>query len=399
MTSIVIKANHLLRDYSDQGTELTLPADKVAILDALDRARVPYGSGEYRLLPDRKAPAFLKKLLDKKSPSPSIEEMNHLAKRLENMESYEMDKLEGVLQIRGTYGITDVINATHNLNRFVQHPVYDDAELGEIAIDSGGMYEPLEQVPDELLSCLNPEKVGALVRKQDGGVFTDNGYVVRENEGWDEVYDGKTLAGRAVTLGPGDPVIRLLLSLDEFSCDEHESEWLLCPAKQEDIDVILTKLDTKSLNDLHIIEVNCAVPALAETVLCSLDIDEVNELASVIKDRCGADFVKYKAVCEMENVRDIAAAINLTTRLDEYDFEPYPSTAAFGRAMLEKTGADVKLAEEYGFDFNSYGWKVMDEQKIRSMPYGFVSHPRGQEQTMEIEMAEPEIPFEQSMNI
>ena len=387
MIKLVIKAHHLMHNRDYKGAELTLPADKIEILDMLDRARVPYGSGEYQLIHHKDSPKFIKKMLGSVSLNPSLAELNHLAERYAEMDEDERYKLEGVLEIRSTYEVTDAINATHNLRKFVQHPVYDDAQLGEIAIDSGGMYEPLEAVSEELLECLDPAKVGALVRKQDNGAFTNAGYVFAEDDGWDEVYDGKTLSARAVTLEPGDPVISLLLNTDEFSCGEFEGEWLHCPASQEDIDRVLKSIDAQSLDNCHFHEVRCVIPALAEPILCALDIQPVNDLASMIKTRCGsgAELAKYKAACEFENMDnklDVDGAIQLTTRLHEYDFEPSPSIAAFGCAAMEKAGGDIKTMAEYGFDFESYGGKAMDEQGIRYLSYGFISHPRGQEQTL-----------------
>ncbi len=52
--------------------------------------------------------------------------MNHLAERLELLEEQELDKLDDILQIRNSYGVADAINATHNLGKFVQYPVFND---------------------------------------------------------------------------------------------------------------------------------------------------------------------------------------------------------------------------------------------------------------------------------
>ncbi len=390
MIPIRIKANQLQHDYSDQGATLNLPAEKAAVLDALDRARVPYGSGEYRLSSGGRVPGFINKALEDKGHNPSLAEMNHLAERLELLSGYDYGKLEGILEIRKSNTVADVINATHNLNRYVQHPVYNDAELGDVAIESDGMFESLEQVPDELLDCLDRAKIGELVRKQDGGVFTEHGYVMLETVGWDAVYDGKSLAGREVTLEPGDPIISLLLSKDEHSYSDNDSGWLHCPADEKEIAAILKKTGAVSLDECAIHEIRCVVPTLADSVFYGTDIGDINTLAGMIQTRCGDDLAKYKAVCEMENVVDINTAMNLTERLGEYEFNPCPSTAAFGRAALAETGADVKLAEEYGFDFHAYGWKAMEEQGARFVAYGFVRHSPGHEQDME--MSEPDSP-------
>jgi hypothetical protein len=268
--------------------------------------------------------------------------------------------------------------------------------LGEIVIDSDVMlYEPLEKVPDELLECLDREKLGALVRIQDGGVFTETGYVMLETEGWDAPYDGESLADREVTLEPGDAIISLLLSKDEYSHSEADSGWLHCPPTEKDIAAILEKTQAETLDNLTIHEIRCVVPTLADSVFYGATIWENCALADLIQRHCAADLVKYKAVCELEHVVDMETAMSLTMRLHEFDFEPCPSTEAFGRAAMEKTGADLKTLEAYGFDFGGYGWKAMEDQGVQFLSYGFISHPRGPEQAMEMDESDtPEMAME-----
>jgi hypothetical protein len=394
---IVIKAHHLMHKpkYDYHGAELVLPASNGAILDALDRARVPYGSGEYQLVQHRDSPHFATKMLGSVSYNPSLAEMNHLAELVQTLSEDDMNKLEGILQLRNTYDVADAINATHNLHRFVQHPVFDDAELGEIAIDSDGMYEPLSTVSDELLECLDRAMVGALVRKQDNGVFTGAGYVFAEDDGWDEVFDGKSLAGREVTLEPSDPIISLYLRRCDMTQDDAPGAWLYCPATDAEIDAVLEKLEAKSLGECHSYRSSSPIPLLDVAFPFDCEIGKVNELARAISANCGTNLLKYKAAYELENLNDngnIDAAIELASRLDEYDFLPSPSIAAFGRAEMERTGADVKTMEQYGFDFDAYGWNVMDEQKIKYLSYGFISHPRGPEQTPAMEQEQASAP-------
>ncbi len=96
MIPIRIKANHLQHDYSDQGAVLNLPAEKAAVLDALDKARVPYGCGEYRLSSGGRVPGFINLALEDTGHNPSLAEMNHLAERLESLSGYDYGKLEGI---------------------------------------------------------------------------------------------------------------------------------------------------------------------------------------------------------------------------------------------------------------------------------------------------------------
>jgi hypothetical protein len=76
------------------------------------------------------------------------------------------------------------------------------------------------------------------------------------------------------------------------------------------------------------------IPTLADSVFYGATIPEINTLAGIIQTNCAADLVKYKAVCDLENVTDMDAAMSLAMCLHEYDFEPCPSTEAFGRAAM-----------------------------------------------------------------
>ena len=397
MIQIVIKAKHLLHNRDYLGAELTLPAGKGEILDALDRARVPYGSGEYQLLSHKESPGFVAKMLNSCACNlpdrlgPSIAEMNHLAERMGSLELDELDKLSGIVQIRGSYDIVDIINATHNLNRFGFYPgVTNDEMLGELAVDmDDALYEPLKSVPDELLDCFDRGKIGVLMRKEDRGVFTKIGYAIQESTEWDVVYDGNSLSERSVKLEPGDPVVSLYLRRcdmpDEDFMDGQEALRLHCPANNTDIAAVLEKMGVGSLDECFIQGASGLIPAFDHAFSFDADIEEINALAGAIKTHCGGErLAKYKAAYEMENVTDMQTALRLAVRLDEYDFEPHSSTEAFGRAALAKTGMDVKLSGEYGFDFDAYGYKMMQEKNIRFSPYGFISHPRGQELSTQI---------------
>ena len=381
-----------------RGAALNLPAGKPEILEAMDQARIPYGSGEYIIDPDRNCPDFINKLCGGGS-NPSIAEMNHLAERMAQLSEDELHTLDVVMKIfppSGGYGIVDAIDATHNLHRHDFHPVAtNDYELGTIVIDScGDLFPPIAGLSDEILDCLDPAKIGKLTREQDGGVFTANGYLIPHGsmEEWTIVCDRSTKAERVVTLASNEPIITLRVRPFE-DLGGHEFS-LELPASQQHIETVLRTHGVPDLSEYIISGASSVIPALDYAITEGEDIEKVNELACAIKALGGEQFAKYKAAYELEIVTSIESAITVAKRLDEYDFSQLPTTAEYGKAVMEQTGADVKLLTEYGFDFGAYGWKVMDENKIGFVSYGFISHPRGQELTMEqaVESPEPESP-------
>ena len=388
-----------------RSTQLNLPASKAEILQSLDFAKVPYGSGEYQIQSHRDSPGFVKKLLNNNENNPTLAEMNHLAERMAQLSEDELHTLGGVMKTfpGGEFDIADAIDATHNLERFSFYPgVADDYTLGEVAIGGhDGIYPPIAQVPDELIDRLDSAKVGELVRCEDGGAFTGNGYVVPESKEWDTVYDRSANAERAVRLSPDEPIISLQLRPCDYPEDKSREFRIDLPVTQPTLDAELSKHGVQD-GDCFIHEAKSVISALDYALPhCEATVEQVNDLATAIKVWCmGGGFAKYKAAYEMETVSGIESAITLAKRLHEYDFEQHPSTEAFGIAAMAKTGADVNLLTEYGFDFGAYGCKVMDEQNIRFVSYGFISHPRGQTLSME-QTPEPEQkrPIEPTMSI
>ena len=300
MFSVLIKAKHLMHNQNYRGSHIRLPADKTEILDVLDNARVPYGSGEYLILSSSYAPEFMSKMLGPDLQNPSIYEMNHLAERMAQLEEHELDMVKGIVQMRGSYDIANVINATHNLHRFTLHPIAtDDYSLGEIAIESDdGMLPLLAQVPDELLGCLDREKIGVLVRENDGGVFTESGYLIPEDAGWDVIYEGKSLAERAVKLEPDDPIISLYMRHDDMPGDV-PSVCLNFPASTTDIEAALKELGAKDrFDNIRTRSVLSPMPALSHGLSCSTHFEGINKLAKAIKTHCAGQLAKYKAAYE-----------------------------------------------------------------------------------------------------
>ncbi len=397
MLKISVASKPLQYDPHYHDAELTLPATKAVILDALDRARVPYGSGEYVLHHCNDNPGYIKRMLENPKHNPSLAEMNHLAERLETLRVYET--VGSIVEFRGAYDVKTAINATHNLNKYEYLPCATTiAELGEYAIENSSEILPLiEEVPDELLDCLDPAKVGAFIRSQNRGAFTGDGYVFENSGEWREVYDGESLAGRGVTLEPGEPIISLYLRHCDYPDDEDMEVKLDCPAAQEALGEVLRRFDAHDSCDIFIVAANGIVPELDSLIAFDSDIELVNELAGVIKSNGAGQLAKYKAVLDHNKVKSAEEALRDARRLDEYEYTANISPDAFGRQELEKLGVDVKAAEQSGMFFARYGDKAMEAQGIRPTAYGFIRQPQTPEQALAQEEPEQAPAHEQTI--
>ncbi len=119
----------------------------------------------------------------------SIDELNHLAHLLSNLDNADLEKFEAVMD-SGEYtgSVKDLINLTQNLDCFEFYPgIKDEEELGRMYI------QELEAVPvpEHLVDYIDYEAYGRDVRINEGGHFAPGGYVMDNNSRFIEHYTGR----------------------------------------------------------------------------------------------------------------------------------------------------------------------------------------------------------------
>ena len=118
----------------------------------------------------------------------SIDELNHLAHLISELDSDEIETLEAVLN-KGdhTSSVADIINLVHNLDCYELHPgVTDDETLGRIYVEDMELLD----VPDNVLPYFDFEAYGRDARINDGGHFAPGGYVFNNGGSFVERYHG-----------------------------------------------------------------------------------------------------------------------------------------------------------------------------------------------------------------
>ena len=316
--NIRIKANQYIDCAGYCGSQLSLPANKNDMLDALDKANVPYGSGEYTIAIDFCFQKYLADILANPSCNPSLYEVNYLVEQLNRMDSHELCVYEGVVAQSACKSAANLINATFNLGKYSFYSGFTtDKQLGEHVIENE-IFPELSQMSDEMISCLDFEKLGAMLREEDGGFLTQRGYIVPEAFELDNCYD-ESLAIRPVTLCKRDPIISVLIACDEVEGNE---VWLHLPASDEDISHTLDSLNVSSLDECVVLNAQCVIPAFSYGLDYNSEINLINDLAIAIKENCIENLAKYKAVCGIEQVKEVGHAIRLAKQMDEYTLTP-----------------------------------------------------------------------------
>ncbi|WP_195615164.1 antirestriction protein ArdA [Intestinimonas butyriciproducens] len=119
----------------------------------------------------------------------SIDELNHLAHVLDDLDKSDLEKYEAVLDM-GEYtgSVKNLINLAQNLDCFEYYPgITNGEELGRMYIED---FEAL-QIPEHLIDYIDYEAYGRDVRINEGGYFADNGYVMNNNSRFVELYSGR----------------------------------------------------------------------------------------------------------------------------------------------------------------------------------------------------------------
>ena len=153
-------------------------------------------------------------LYDKLGEYSSIDELNYLASKLDDMMQYDYEKFCAAVTVGDhTDSIQDLINLTENLDCYdIYSGVHDDDDLGRYFIDELDAM----QVPEHLKNYIDYEAYGRDIRFSDGGEFTDFGYVVDSGSQFVEFYNGDR---------EDIPEEYRVMSFETELSDEKRSEW------------------------------------------------------------------------------------------------------------------------------------------------------------------------------
>ena len=121
----------------------------------------------------------------------SLDKLNYLAARLEEMPEWELKKLVAVMEAGcdEVSDIDDLINLTFNLDCYDFIPdITSESDLGYYYVHDAGIYSEKELGP--LANYIDYERFGRDVAMDEQGRFTDDGYVRNTGDGWDIQFDG-----------------------------------------------------------------------------------------------------------------------------------------------------------------------------------------------------------------
>ena len=127
-------------------------------------------------------------LYDKLGEYENLDELNYLASKLDEMSQGEYEQFQAAMEIGDHSGsLQEIINLTENLDCYDIYPdIHDHDDLGRYYIEELDAM----QVPEHLRNYIDYEAYGRDVALEEGGEFTDFGYVRDTGDTFHEYYDG-----------------------------------------------------------------------------------------------------------------------------------------------------------------------------------------------------------------
>ena len=127
-------------------------------------------------------------LYDKLGEYESLDELNYLASKLDEMDRGEFEQFQAAMEIGDHSGsVQEIINLTENLDCYDVYPGIEDYDdLGRYYIDELDAM----QVPEHLRNYIDYEAYGRDIALDESGDFTSFGYVRDTGSSFHEYYDG-----------------------------------------------------------------------------------------------------------------------------------------------------------------------------------------------------------------
>ncbi len=131
---------------------------------------------------------YVGNLYDKLGEYENLDELNYLASKLDDMSRDEYNHFLAAMEVSDHTGsIRELINLTENMDCYDVYPdIEDHDDLGRYYIEEMGAME----VPEYLRNYIDYEAYGRDVAMEEGGDFTEFGYVRDTGDRFVEVYDG-----------------------------------------------------------------------------------------------------------------------------------------------------------------------------------------------------------------
>lgn len=314
-------------------SSIELPAKDYEIEDSLQAARANYDEnfliGKNIKLEVESSPLLLS-LVDKQITARTFGELNFFAKRLATLNEDERLVLRAIANKKISDGaweqsvdVKELINLTYGLeNVLIISAVKNNEELGQFVIENN-LHPDVAAIPIESRYLLNKADIGRLQRKNEGGVFVNNKYVVTRDYVESGVYDGITLPEPQEKT---DYVFRLEIAKapkENPEETENDAEWIKLPVNKEQANEIARRHGEKRIEDCVYFNFESAIPQISEENFGDMqDFDALNAIAERYSKLGQFERTKYKAILTVAGAFRTADALEVIKNINAYEFAP-----------------------------------------------------------------------------
>ena len=233
-------------------------------------------------------------LYDKLGEYENLDELNYLASKLEEMGEGEYAQFQAAMEVGDHSGsLQEIINLTDNLDCYDLYPsIQDYDDLGRYYIDELDAM----QVPEHLRNYIDYEAYGRDVALEEGGDFTDLGYIRDTGSSFHEYYDGE----------PGSiPEEYRVMTFQDDIPEEELSEWAMDIAY--DMDEFFRQRDPQYAAEHP--EEHAAKEEIYENLMAgriSVLDEKLANLGQTQDDYLPSELEKFKETSGYEEVLDVS---------------------------------------------------------------------------------------------
>lgn len=171
----------------------TTPGEVDEVFAALDAAS--RYAGEVQIIGvDSGVPSLAKHLKGAGLTDPdAFDKLNRLAEKIDGMDERQRDIFSGALDAESAGSLDDVLRVSDSLEAYTFVPnVRSDEELGRYVVVAGQLHGD-RRFPEEAWPYLDFAKIGAEYFAGHGGAYTVSGYVMRREDGQQQVQESMKL--------------------------------------------------------------------------------------------------------------------------------------------------------------------------------------------------------------
>ena len=233
-------------------------------------------------------------LYDKLGEYENLDELNYLASKLDEMGEGEYAQFQAAMEVGDHSGsLQEIINLTDNLDCYDLYPsIQDYDDLGRYYIDELDAM----QVPEHLRNYIDYEAYGRDVALEEGGDFTDLGYIRDTGSSFREYYDGEP--------GSIQEEYRVMAFRDDIP-EEELSEWAMDIAY--DMDEFFRQRDPQYAAEHP--EEHAAKEELYENLMAGRIMaleEKLAALGQTQNDYLPSELEKFKEASGYEEVLDVS---------------------------------------------------------------------------------------------